>query len=153
LRAVATVYRKVDGERCPFVGEASWEEYAPLGIDGNFWKARPEVMLGKCAEAVALRSAFPEQLSGIYEPAELERRPPTSPMPARDAEGNPTGPTSRFQLEREMFEVGITDPAARAAVIDEFLRRHQAIYDADPEGFYGLVWAAVTQNPRRYGAA
>jgi phage recombination protein Bet len=43
-----------------------------LDTSGN-WGRMPRVMIAKCAEAQALRKAFPEDLSGIYEGAELDR--------------------------------------------------------------------------------
>lgn len=41
-------------------------------VDGN-WERMPRVMIAKCAEAQALRKAFPEDLSGLYEGAELDQ--------------------------------------------------------------------------------
>ncbi len=43
-----------------------------LDRSGN-WPKMPRVMLAKCAEAQALRKAFPEDMSGLYEGAELDR--------------------------------------------------------------------------------
>ncbi len=38
----------------------------------SFWRRMPNLMLAKCAEAQALRKGWPEDLSGIYAPEELD---------------------------------------------------------------------------------
>lgn len=66
------VYRK-DWTR-PVVGVAYWDEYVQKTKEGDvtvFWKRMPHVMLAKCAEALALRKAFPEDMSGLYTPDEM----------------------------------------------------------------------------------
>lgn len=70
ISATATVYRK--GWEHPVEVTAYWCEYAPKEIKpDSSWDRLPTVMLGKVAEAAALRKAFPRDLSGLYEPSEL----------------------------------------------------------------------------------
>lgn len=72
LRAKVRVYRK-DWRR-PVVGVADYDEYVQMTRDrvpNTFWKNKPRIMLAKCAEALALRKAFPEDTSGLYCPEEL----------------------------------------------------------------------------------
>lgn len=76
--ATTTVYRLVQQQRFPFSATARWTEYKPEAND-FMWKRMPFLMLGKCSEALALRKAFPKQLSGLYVKEELEQAgPPVS---------------------------------------------------------------------------
>lgn len=68
-KASVTVYKIVDGEKCAFTATARWREYVQTKKDGtatSMWKKMPYLMLAKCAEALALRKAFPADLSGVY---------------------------------------------------------------------------------------
>lgn len=72
-KATVTVYKIIDGVRCGFTATARWEQYYPGDTQGFMWKKMPHLMLGKCAEALALRKAFPKQLGKIYVKEEMEQ--------------------------------------------------------------------------------
>lgn len=74
--ASVTVYRIVSGQRVGFNGTAFWDEYVQTTKEGTptrFWQKMPRSQLAKCAEALALRRAFPNDLSGIYTKEEMDQ--------------------------------------------------------------------------------
>lgn len=73
LKATVTVYRIVKGLRVGFTASARWNEYVPQGGQSFMYQKMPFLMLGKVAEALALRKAFPLNLSGLYTNEEMEQ--------------------------------------------------------------------------------
>jgi len=71
--ATSTVYKVIGGQRYPFGASARWKEYYPGPKKGIRWHAMPYLMLGKCAEGLALRKAFPKLLSGLYVQEEMDQ--------------------------------------------------------------------------------
>lgn len=70
--ARVTVIR--NGMRFPAI--ARFMEYAGRKRDGQLnqmWSTKPALMLEKCAEALALRKAFPQDLSGLYTSDEMQQ--------------------------------------------------------------------------------
>lgn len=67
IAARTAVYRKDWSHKAPAV--CRWDSYAQTyGQEGRLmpnWAKMPDVMLGKCAEALALRRAFPAEMSGF----------------------------------------------------------------------------------------
>lgn len=58
----------------PIFGVARFESYAQKKKDGSlntFWAKMPDLMIAKVAESLALRKAFPADLSGVYSPEEM----------------------------------------------------------------------------------
>lgn len=70
FEASVTVYKIVQGVRCPFTATARWSEYKPV-TDDWMWLRMPHGQLGKCAEALAIRKAFPRKLSKVYTDDEM----------------------------------------------------------------------------------
>lgn len=76
LSATVTVYRIVQNQKVGFTAIAYWDEYAQYNSDGSlseFWRRMPHGQLAKCSEALALRKAFPTDLSGIYTHEEMQQ--------------------------------------------------------------------------------
>lgn len=81
----ATSYVKkmtTDGTWHEVAATAFYDEYVQCFKDGKpsqFWERMPHVMLSKCAEALALRKAFPAELSGVYTQEEMSQAAPAEP--------------------------------------------------------------------------
>jgi hypothetical protein len=148
VRATKTVYRMIGGERVAFEAEALWHNFYPG--PGTLWDKMPEVCLGTCAEAAAIRQAFPERTGGVYVAEEMMRAargPRRAPVMAAPSDGEPGSP--RALEEALLHEFNITDPAARAGVVRSF-REAGSIDDDRPE-FYAQVYRIVKSDPETYG--
>jgi phage recombination protein Bet len=71
----------------PLWGVARFASYAQKKKNSNeltrMWQAMGDVMIAKCAEALGLRKAFPQELSGLYTSDEMEeaQREPAKAAP------------------------------------------------------------------------
>lgn len=104
--AQVTVYRLVDGVRCAFVGpKVFWlETYAKATAKtdkpNRMWEQRPYGQLDKCAEAAALRAAFPEELGSTYAAEEMEGREILDVTPEPEPPAPPPNEEARAAVDR-----------------------------------------------------
>ena len=94
------VYRLVNGNPVRYSAKAYWlESYATQKRDSDapnaMWKKRPFGQLEKCAEALALRKAFPEAVGAQPTAEEMEGR-------VIDGEGSQVRQEAQQQLPREL---------------------------------------------------
>lgn len=109
---------------------ATWREYAQRSNKGELtraWRELSATMLGKVAEAQALRTAFPETLGGIYTVEEM------------DQAHAPEAETSTPAVE-------VDHPEERRALLERF----RPWYNALGEEERGAVWQEI--GDRFYGS-
>ena len=76
-----TVYRKGHSKGYPAL--AYWDFYAQTKAGGELnymWSKGGPHMLAKCSEALALRQAFPNELSGLYTSDEMHQASEVTPL-------------------------------------------------------------------------
>jgi len=83
----------------PLWGVAKFDSY---NANSPIWKKMPDTMIAKCAEALALRKAFPNDLSGIYTSEEMEQAEVT-PVKTTTVEipNNVTSINTNTEISRE----------------------------------------------------
>lgn len=120
------VYRK--GFEVPLYAVARWESYAVYQDEwvngrktGNqvlssMWAKMPDLMLGKVAEMLALRKAFPMDLSGLYSTEEMQQADA-----GRAPQGAPSAPVAPAQSgaapasESEPVDAEVVEEPAKPA--------------------------------------
>ena len=169
-----TVYRLVDGSRCPF--EATVYHAELYGAGTKYRNDSPRGWLAKCAEAAALRKAFPNELGGVYSPEEMgkviaagsrplpPRRPPVGakiddpsiewdePRPVTstlDADGREVTTRNAFMLAL-VTELGVRDEAERTVILHRAMTRLKN-YLSDEAAFYAKAIEDVRKNAKAYG--
>lgn len=112
-----TVYRIVQGIRCPTTGEAHLDEFSTyLGM----WMKMPKRLLAVRAEENALKKAFPKQLAGVYTTEEMDD------AEERDKPAIRNAPQSLQEPRREAIEAKVNIPPSEES---EGLGTAQTNYD------------------------
>ena len=94
------------GNPDPIWGVALWREYVQKTRQGQpvkMWMTMPAGQLAKCAEALALRKAFPEDLAGLHTEEEMNQA------------DNPPALTKAEDITAAMEQSKVEDPAIEVA--------------------------------------
>lgn len=100
------------GWPAPVWAVVAWREFAPCN-DGKLapmWERYPAHMLAKCAEAQALRRAFPVELEGL---SVQEDREDEAPLPAPTAVVEEAEPAAEAEVEPQPSEAARREKAMR----------------------------------------
>lgn len=135
----------------PLYAVALFTEYASTFEDRQtheakltgLWATKPAVMIAKCAEALALRKAFPMDLSGLYTAEEMAQA--DSPAPAHQ----PAAPVAPSQPARDWLAQveELTDVTALRALYEE------AVATIPPGPERTRVQAAITTRAQVIASA
>jgi phage recombination protein Bet len=106
--AKTTIWRK--GSSHPFTGVARFADY---NAGQGLWSKMPAAMIAKCSEALALRKAFPANLSGVYSTDEMEQAE-VQPVTVTAAPALPAGDAKLFAAGKAAI--------AKAKTIDDLAK-------------------------------
>jgi phage recombination protein Bet len=106
--AKTTIWRK--GSSHPFTGVARFADY---NAGQGLWSKMPAAMIAKCSEALALRKAFPANLSGVYSTDEMEQVE-VQPVTVTAAPALPAGDAKLFTAGKAAI--------AKAKTIDDLAK-------------------------------
>ena len=138
--AKTIVYRK--GCAHSFIGVARYQDY---NAGQGLWSKMAAAMLAKCSEALALRKAFPADMSSLYTADEMEQTETVTVTAAPTPALAPAAPAG----DAKVFAAGKA-AIAKCGTLDELeavTKRLEARQnDLSPEQYQDLLQMAVTRE-------
>lgn len=150
------VYRK--GFQEPLYSVATWNSYVQTRKDGSpnpMWLKMGDIMLAKCSESLALRKAFPQDLSGLYSTEEMAavENPIVSPVKTelqqeRGVTNGPEGIISMAQAKR-LFAIAYSHNWTKDDVKEHMCNNYNVISTSQlPWHFYNEFVTYIEKNPK-----
>lgn len=153
--ATSYVKKWVRGEWHEVAATAHHREYAQLKKDGTatkMWADKPHIMLAKCAEALALRRAFPAEMSGLYTSDEIPAGDALTALPPAPRADVITGeviedaPPTPSKRDRMLIKIAKLAQEAEALALEVVLAKPlEAMTEAELEQHGKNLKAAIAQ--------
>ncbi len=115
--------------------------FASYAQDGGLWGRMPDLMIAKVAESLALRRAFPNELSGVYTAEEMDQA--AADQPAEGAARRPAAVAPEPMPVPEADHDGVVEVPARPAARVSLGPLHAAVGRAARNGGDGMDAEAV----------
>lgn len=125
----------------PFDAVALFDAYAGRKRDGNLnrmWQQQGAHMIAKCAEALALRKAFPQDLSGLYTTDEIQQS---------------SGAEQPAQPAQQVQAPSAAAPAGKGMADDEVQAWMEEIAAAETREELKALWEHLKGGPEQLATA
>lgn len=135
--AKTIIHRK--GSTHPFVGVARFADY---NAGQGLWSKMPAAMIAKCSEALALRKAFPADLSGVYSADEMQQAEAVTVTEVAAAPALPAGDSKMYNAGK----AAIAKAKTMAELQDVTNRAEKRRADLSPEQYDDLLRLAMERE-------